>query len=105
MLHSLHAQADRLRAGEVPDYEMVEVLENIVDETRYLGVIVKEDGEHWPDQALYSANFFATKAVFHARNYIRNATTRTTATPVTMERILSSVRYATEKAEAHLESR
>ena len=45
MKHSLTAQADLLRAGGVPTYDLIEVLENVREETRYLGAITDEAGE------------------------------------------------------------
>ena len=102
MKHSLTAQADLLRAGGAPTYELIEVLENVRDETRYLGAITDEAGERWPDQHLYKANFFAGRAVSAARNYIRNDTTHTTATADTMTRIRESVLYYVEKSEGNL---
>lgn len=102
MIHSVVAQAMRLKAGENPDYALIEVLENVKDETRYLGAITEEAGERWPDKDLYSANFYADKAIGKARQSVRARTTNTTATPDTIKRLNNDVLYYLEKVEGYL---
>ena len=102
MIHSVHTQLARLQGGAAPDHQLIAVLENVKDEAKYLGCIVKEDGEKWPNASLRDAFFWADRAIVEARQFIRCETIRTTATPNTMVKLRSAVQYAVEKVEGCL---
>lgn len=102
MIHSVIAQATKLRQGGTPDHVLIETMENVKGELYYLGAIVDETGERWPDQSQYNAYFYADRAINAALSYVRNSYGNTTATDATMKRLTADTLDCLEKVEGYL---